>query len=136
MTGFTFAALEPLMADVLLTVAILFLLAFDVMGGRRTARWVGPLALVELLLIFASTFVLDLSGSALGGAYDGDPLALFFKRLFLATGALSILGSLTQVDRDYKGRQGEYFILLLCSIQGMSLLAGTKDLVLLAVPLS
>nr|MBX2798911.1 NADH-quinone oxidoreductase subunit N [Myxococcales bacterium] len=52
---------------------------------------------------------------------------------FLLAGALCAVGSLSEQARRFTRRQGEFWLMLLCSVLGMSLLAGVRDLVLLVV---
>jgi hypothetical protein len=54
-------------------------------------------------------FVLDTSGSAIGGAYVGGAWPLLFKRIFLIAGIIATLGSSAHVERCYSKRQGEYY---------------------------
>jgi NADH-quinone oxidoreductase subunit N len=51
----------------------------------------------------------------------------------LAAGALAALGAVDHVDRHFPARQGEYYLLLLFSLTGMTLLPGARDLVLFVV---
>ena len=133
MTAITFASMRPVVVDIMLVISGLVVLIADVAFPLPMRRRLGHVALAELLLCLLATFVLDLSGPSVAGAYVGDGLALIFKRIFLVTGILAVLGSLHQVDRDFTRRQGEYYQMLLYSLAGMTLLAGTRDLILLVV---
>ncbi len=123
----------PILVDLMLAGGILLLLAMDVIMPAGRKRGLGDTAVFILGACFFATFVADGSGTALNGAYVGGAWPLFFKRLFLAAGALSLLGSLDYVDRRFPLRQGEFYLLVLCSLLGMTLLPGAQNLVLLVV---
>jgi NADH-quinone oxidoreductase subunit N len=123
----------PLAVDLVLAIGAFTVLLADIAlpaGDKRVLAW-GTLA--ALLVALGATFGLDVSGEAWGGAYVGDELALFFKRIFLIGGALTVLGSQLYAAEHYERRQGEYYELLLFSVLGMSLLGGVRDIVLLVV---
>lgn len=133
MNGLNALALGPLHVDLILSAGILVLLLGDALLPPGKHRWTGVYALMLLLGCFGLTFVLELSGAALSGAYVGDGLSLLFKRIFLGAAMVAVLGSIEHVDEQTGHRQGEYYQLLLFSVLGMSLLAGARDLILLAV---
>lgn len=126
-------SLQVLSVDLLLAAGALLVMLVDLILPHGRKRITGWLALVMVVQAFVATFVLDLHGSALFGAYVGDPLAVVFKQIFLLAAFIAILGSLTHVDRVASRRQGEYYALILFSLTGMSLLAGTRNLILLLV---
>ena len=127
--------IRPLAAEIavlLLAVVVLML------GGRR----VGWIALFGLLGVFGLTFGATEGQSLFGGTYVEDGLSLFAKRLFIASAALSVLGSITrsglQADAasshyPFERRSGEYYFSLLASLLGMMVLASARELVLLFV---
>ena len=122
----------PLSLDLLLACGILLLLIVDLIAphlDRKTAH----LTVAILSFVLVASFVIDTNGSSVGGAYLGGAWPLLFKRIFLIAGIIATLGSTEHVARRYPMRQGEYFLLLLFSLLGMSLLAGTQDLILLLV---
>ena len=131
-----FAALdgiEILAVDGLLAVSALGLLLVDVAMPAGNKRVIGYGALLLLGLAFAATFTLDLTGTALSGAYVGDGFAIWCKRIFIGAGFFGVLGGLDSTARIGPRRQGEYYQLLLMSVLGMTLLAGARDLILLMV---
>lgn len=126
-------ALGPLSADLILVVGIGAILATDLVlppGDKRLLGWGALYALMAALL---ATFAMDLSGPAVNGAYAGDSVALLFKRIFYVGGTLGALGALAVQGERFTRRQGEYWILLLSSVLGMSLMAGARDLLLMVV---
>jgi NADH-quinone oxidoreductase subunit N len=71
------------------------------------------------------------AGSALGGMFVQDGLAVFAKRLFLAATFIGLLAGLSLPDRVFARRAAEYHLLLLTSLLGMLVLASARDLILL-----
>ncbi len=116
--------------------AVLVLLA-DVLAPPARAsgrgRVLGWIVVAGLALIFAASFVVDGSGRAAAGAYEGGAWTTFLQRLFLAAGALGALGAIDDVAARTPRRQGEYWLLMLASLLGMTVVAGARDLVLLVV---
>jgi len=125
--------LGPLATDFVLFAGILLILLTDLISTEK--HLLGWGALLTLLAGLLATFTLGdtLIGLAVDGAYLGDPTSLWFKRIFLFAGVLATLGSIIDLSERFAGRQGEYWVLLLTSILGMSLLAGARDVVLFVV---
>jgi NADH-quinone oxidoreductase subunit N len=129
----TTADLRVLSPGLGVAAAAVAVLVADLLFPAHRRRLVGPLAAVLLLAILALTFAIDSSGLAAFGTYSGDAATLFFQRLFLSAGVVGILGGLAHVERRTRSRQGEYYFLLLCSLLGMMLLPGVRDLILLLI---
>lgn len=125
--------LKPLVLDLMVVFAALLVLVMDISLPAGRKRGLGQITAMLLGGIFALSFMVDTSGTAFSGAYVGGEWPLFFKRLFLAAGAIVSLGAIDHVDRHYPGRQGEFWVLLLSTILGMMLLPGAQNLVLLLV---
>ncbi|MCO4760825.1 MAG: NADH-quinone oxidoreductase subunit N [Myxococcales bacterium] len=124
---------EILAVDGIVAVGALGLLLADVAMPAGNKRILGYCTLLLLALGFTATFTLDLTGTALGGAYVGDGFAIWCKRIFLAAGFFGVLGGMDETARIGPRRQGEYYQLLMMSLLGMTLLAGARDLILLMV---
>jgi NADH-quinone oxidoreductase subunit N len=111
----------------------MFLLIFDLLVKEKR-----KLGYVALLGIAASGyFLFRLRGvefSAYGGALNLDPLAVFFKVIFLLAAALSIAISLKYLDIE-RENHGEYYALILFATMGMMFMAGAVDLVTLYIGL-
>jgi NADH-quinone oxidoreductase subunit N len=125
--------LVPLTLDLALCAGILLVFLADLFAGDKPSRLPGWLAVVTFAATLIASFQVDTNGSAFGGTYVGDAWTLFFKRAFLAAGLLTTLGSLEHVERKQPHRQGEYYLLVMFSTLGMTLLPGTRDLILLIV---
>jgi NADH-quinone oxidoreductase subunit N len=116
-------------------VAVLALLALaaDLVPGGGSGRGIGALVAAGLLGILAATWFVPGSGESFGGAFVDDAFTCFVQRVLLVAGIIGTLGSIEHADRVFPKRQGEYYLLLLASLCGMTLIAGARDLVLLVV---
>lgn len=124
---------QPLMLDVLLLFCVLQVLVVDLIMPHGRKRALGYMTAVLLALVFAVSFFVDTSGTAFFGAYQGGTWPLFFKRIFLGIGVIVTLGSIDYVDRYFSNRQGEFYMIMLSSLLGMTVLPGAQNLVLLMV---
>ena len=125
--------LEPLAADLVLVVGMAAILTTDLVLPPGDKRLLGWGALYAFLAALLATFVMDLDGVAVNGAYVGDGVSILFKRVFLCGGALAAMGALQEQAERFTRRQGEYWLLMLSSVLGMSLMAGARDVLLLVV---
>ncbi len=125
--------LAPLSVDILLAAGIGLLLVWDILFVTADKRPIAIGAFVLSVVALACTWLLDINGTALTGAYVGDDLALFFKRIFLTAGSLAILSAIPYSNEHWPKRSAEYFELVLFSMLGMTLLAGVRDILLLVV---
>lgn len=126
-------SLAPLSIELALCALALVVFAADLLMPSDEKRGLGHIACAGLVLALAASFALDAGGSAFGGAFSADAFSLWFKRVFLAAGALACLVALDPVERSFARRQGEYYLLLLCSLLGMCVLASARELVLFVV---
>ena len=99
-------------------------------GPPGPAAW---LTLAGLAVIFGLTFLATEGGSILRGSFVQDGLALFGKRLFIASAALSVLGSIALRQGVFARRSAEYHFALVVSVLGMCVLASARELILLFV---
>ncbi len=102
-------------------------------GVGTVRRGVGAVAALGLVGVLAATWLVRADGPAMGGAFVQDAYALYLQRIALLAGALGVLGSIDHADRRFPDRQGEYYLMLVLSVAGMTLLAGARELVLLVV---
>lgn len=109
----------------------LLVLIVDLIVSRRHV-WLTPTVAGAGLLLCVWP-IMSLWGqppvTEFSGAYAVDGLSLLFKLLFVATGILVILLSVSyfRVSEAY----GEYFALVVFLVLGMSLLAGANDLIVI-----
>ncbi len=125
--------LAPLGVDLIVAVGAMAILITDIVLPPGDKRILGFGTLGILAAALVGCFVLDIDGAALGGAYHGDAMARFLKVIFIAGGFLAVLGAQAHISDGSTRRQGEYYELLLFSLLGMTILAGTQDLILLVV---
>lgn len=125
--------MQPLLLDLALCALALLVFAADLIMPREEKRGLAHLACAGLVLILGASFLVDLRGTSFGGAFVLDGLALWFKRIFLGAGALALLVAAEPSERVFPRRQGEYYLLLLLSLLGMSLLASARELLLVVV---
>ena len=124
--------LEVLMIPIAITAVTLLVFLADLAVKEDNGRGLGALATAGLVAVLGLTFIAP-SGAAFGGSYVQDDFALYVQRIVLMAGILGCLGSIDHASRLFAGRQGEYYLMLLFSMIGMSVLPGSRELVLLVV---
>lgn len=122
----------PLLVPIGVCVLAVLVLLADIAPAEGNARGTGALTALGLAGLFGLTFVAPL-GDAFDGAWRTDAFTLYAERLVLAAGFLGAVASIDHADRVFPRRQGEYYLLLLSSLFGMTLLAGARELILLIV---
>jgi NADH-quinone oxidoreductase subunit N len=131
---FDYHALAP---EIILTAAIVAVLVADLVFEEREKYATSTIAGVGVLLAFVPILTLEHYGhdrTMFGGAYVVDQYALIMKGLFLAAGYVTILLSANYIEEgDYY--QGEYYVLLLTSLLGMTVMASSRDLISIFVAL-
>ncbi len=100
---------------------------------RGTGATSGWLTLSGLTALTVASFVAEPGAQSFGGRFVVDELALFGKRLFLASAAVSVLATIGAGGRYFAGRAAEYHFMLLASLIGMLVLASARELILLFV---
>lgn len=130
-----YLALAP---EIVIVVTLLGVLGLDLVLPRRTKYWtaiVGILGLVVagLFLVILATSEVG-TRSLFGGSYVVDDFALVMKGLFVVSGYLVLLMSVSYIESD-RYYQGEYYFLLLASILGSVVMASSRDLIVLFVGL-
>ena len=124
---------SPLAVDFILCVGIMTILAADLILPPGNKKILGWASLAIMCMSFAATFLLDCDGNAFGGAYMGTAFSTMMKQIFFMSAILSILASINYAERHFTNRQGEFYLLILCSVLGMSLVSGAQNLILLVV---
>jgi NADH-quinone oxidoreductase subunit N len=134
-----FAALGAMVLDALGAVAARFI---DASVLKYRARVIGVFTLLGLLVILIVGWIVGLPpwlGSSVPsiGAFFGqvlpDAYTLFFNTLFFIAALAATILSLAYWDAALE--RGEYYILLLLSVIGMSLMASAHDLLIFFVGL-
>lgn len=127
-------ALAP---EVILTVTIVLVLLADVFTSERAGWTASSIAGIGMLAAFVPILTLAVNGhhrSMFGGAYVVDDFALVLKGLFLVAGYITLLLSTNEIaEGDYW--EGEYYLLVLSSVLGMTVMASARDLVTIFIAL-
>jgi NADH-quinone oxidoreductase subunit N len=125
--------LAPLGLEIGLGALMLVVLLLGIFRPAVPDRRAGWVSLIGLVLLSALSFAAAPGDSLFGGAFRVDPLALFAKRLFLVSAAISVLATLSMPGPRFLRRGAEYHFALLSSLLGMLVLASARDLVMLFV---
>jgi NADH-quinone oxidoreductase subunit N len=115
----------------------LWVLAQVAILQKRTLRWCAGQAILVLAFGAAADVLLWRSGAQgtmLDGALVLDPQLLAFSLLFIVVATLTVLISLTHLEAlDWP--HGEFYALVLFAVSGMTIMAGTENLLSLFVGL-
>jgi len=122
-------ALAP---ELVLVVGINIVLATDLML-EETRKWVtasltGFVLLGAVIPVVTLAVIGDDSRSLFDGRYVIDDFSLILKALFLLAAYVIVLLSQTELEEGGY-YQGEYYVLLLCSVLGMVMMTSSRDLV-------
>jgi NADH-quinone oxidoreductase subunit N len=122
--------------EIILAATVVVLLLADLLFERNKAL-LPSIAGVGLLAAALPVLTLAVDGadrSMFGGGYVVDNFALTIKALFLVAGYVVVLLSTNYIaDGDYW--EGEYYLLLVSSILGMTIIASSRDLISIFVAL-
>ncbi|MDQ3543502.1 MAG: NADH-quinone oxidoreductase subunit N [Actinomycetota bacterium] len=122
-------ALAP---ELVLIVGINIVLATDLML-EQTRKWItasltGFVLLGAVIPLVTLAVIGDDSRSLFDGRYVIDNFSLILKALFLLAAYVIVLLSQTELEEGGY-YQGEYYVLLLCSVLGMVMMTSSRDLV-------
>ncbi|MEM9040443.1 MAG: NADH-quinone oxidoreductase subunit N [Actinomycetota bacterium] len=128
-------ALAP---ELVLVIGINIVLFID-LNIEDSKKWTmatltGTLMLGALVPVITLAVVGDDVRSMFGGRYVIDEYALILKALFLLVGYVIVLMSQNELEEGGY-YQGEFYILMLCSVLGMVMMASARDLVSIFVAL-
>src|SRR5450631_3948045 len=129
--GLDFAAVYPVLPEIILAVGAMVLLMMGAWRGDQATPALSGFAV--MLLILAGVLILLMSGErtvAFGGSFVVDRFSKFLKLLVLVGSIGAILLSV-EFLRDLQRRRFEYPILILLSTTGMLLLISAADLIAL-----
>ena len=124
-----FLAILP---EILLVVLAGLVMAFDAIWKPATKRVLGWLTAAGLLVVMIISFLVATppEGGRLlfGGMIRQDWLSFAFNILFMFAAAITALFT---IDMEGVGRKGEFYVLMLISTIGMSLMASAADIIML-----
>jgi NADH-quinone oxidoreductase subunit N len=124
-----------LLPEIVLTTGALLILLADLIVARDQQSVLAWISLGILAATAAALLpVADAHLQIAHGLIAVDRFALFFKVVFLAAAALTILMSVRYLDVEGT-RAGEYYFLILCATLGMMFMAGGTDLITLFIGL-
>jgi NADH-quinone oxidoreductase subunit N len=124
--------------ELVLTTGALALLIADVLVARENRGALGWITLAIIGATFVSCFwpipLHRVHAEVAHGLLAVDRFALFFKLVFLAAAALTVLVSMRYLAIE-GASPGEYYFLILCATLGMMIMAGGIDLISLFIGL-
>ena len=124
-----------LLPELVLTVGALLVLCVDLFVPRNRQTVLAAVTLLALAATAISLWpVADAHVVIARGLISVDHFALFFKVLFLAAAALTVLVSIRYLEIEGV-RAGEFYFLILCATLGMMFMAGGIDLITLFIGL-
>src|SRR4029079_9389854 len=127
--GISLADFYYILPELVITGGALIVLIADVLLPRERRAALAWLTLAVIgatlaaLAPFTSTHV-----EVAHGLLAVDRFALFFKIVFLAAAAITVLMSIPYLDIE-GASPGEYYFLILCATLGMMIMAGGIDLI-------
>jgi len=127
-------SLRLMLPEIVLFLAALAVMTFDIGTRRRSGAAVGYLAMGGLVLtgiVLASTGY----GRGFGNMFFNDPLAVFFKVIFIGAAFMAIGSSFGITATKVVNHRGEYFGLIMLSTVGMMFLASSRELLSLYIGL-
>lgn len=123
----------PLALEAVLAGLWLLVLLTGLVRRGATDRVSGWLTLAGLSVLSVMAWYAEPGRVMLDGTVVLDELAVFLKRLFLVSAALSVLATLAFTDAAFWRRATEYYVVMLASLLGMLVLASARELILLFV---
>lgn len=118
--------------EVSLIAVFIILLMYDLLASGRGRAYFQLTACVLLGLYTALGFVPADAGSAFGGMYVTTPLTVLMKNI-LSLGTLLVLLQADRWLRVSKGRQGEFYAILLSTLLGMNFMVSAGSFMLLYI---
>ena len=130
--AFDMVMFQALLPVILLLVLGLVVLVYDLLTSVSQKRGLGWLTAGGLVAVIAISLIWGSPGdnpqSLWGGMLRFDKLGFIFQMLFVFGAAITCLFAM---DVEYLGKRGEFYLLLLASTIGMSLMASAGDLIML-----
>jgi NADH-quinone oxidoreductase subunit N len=121
-----------ILPEILILVLGLLVLAFDLILPQERRGNLGWITAVGLFLTILVSLAISRPGPepvlVWGGMVRHDWLGFIFKMVFLFSAAITALFSM---EIEHVGKRGEFYLLMLASLLGMSLMASAADLIML-----
>ncbi len=119
--------------EIALTIGIFVIFLLDLFLQRETKKILGYLSFLLLIIVLGFSMSKSIYGTAFSGTFVSDSFAVTMKQIFLIATGLAVLGSISHTEKKLKGREGEYYLLLLFSLLGMMITVSSRELLLLLV---
>ena len=128
-----------MLPEIIVVVTAFMVLFTDLFLNDRNRSLLAPLTAVGLMAALVAVLVSAKSGIMFGGRFVMDPVAWWFKIVFLLTALVTVALSRDLLDGRVSTRvrgmgfPGEYYTVMLFTISGMMYLVSSTDLILLYV---
>ncbi|MEW6410886.1 MAG: NADH-quinone oxidoreductase subunit N [Candidatus Zixiibacteriota bacterium] len=123
-----------MLPELFLFVWALVVFTFDLVTKRSKESAVGYLALIGILITVA-IWAFTGYGRGFGSMFYNDPMAVFFKFIFLGAAFMAIGSSFGLTRQKIVNHRGEFYGLILLSTVGMMFLASSNELLSLYIGL-
>jgi len=120
--------------ETLIGLVLIFLLVVEIILPKNTQKdWIGSISFVALIgiIIFWLTQG-SLNGTTFSGMFIMDPLAWFFKGIFLVS-MVFIFAMTKEFFKTLGERRNEFYLLLWLALIGMCLVASSADFLVLFI---
>ena len=124
------AGLVAVLPEILLLVLAFTVMGFDLFLPEAAKKLLGRLTILGLIIVLAVNLLLPATGSVFGGMIYVDGWVALYRMLFIVA---AILACFISMDMRGLEQNGEYYGLMLFSTMGMSLMAASRDLIMLYV---
>ena len=120
--------------ELLITLVLVGLVVLDLSLPKNTKKdWLGILSLAGLLVLVGFWLTQrTLNGTTFSGMFMMDPLAWFFKGLFLMV-MVFVFAMTQQFFKSLGSRKNEFYLLLWLALLGMCLVASSADFLMLFI---
>ncbi len=119
--------------EIALTIGIFVIFLLDLFLQRERKMILGYLSFLLLIIVLGISMSKSIYGTAFSGTFVSDSFTVTLNQIFLIATGLAVLGSLSHTEKKLKGREGEYYLLLLFSLLGMMITVSSRELLLLLV---
>ncbi|MDF1547452.1 MAG: NADH-quinone oxidoreductase subunit N [Bacteroidales bacterium] len=118
--------------ELLLTIAALIILCFEIFSTDKNKGMVVPLSAISLAFIAAVSFYFPSEGTAFGGMFQTDGLRTAVKLILDIATIIIILQSYGWVTKeDNKNKISEFYIILFSTLIGMNFMISSGDFLML-----
>ncbi len=123
-----------MLPEIFLFVWALVVFTYDLVSKRNNGKTVVWLAMLGPAISGVLLYLVGF-GNGFGTMFFNDPMAVFFKVIFLGAAFMAIGSSFGLMERKIQNHRGEFFGLILFSTVGMMFLASAHELLTLYIGL-